>query len=100
MSEEPKGMILRTDGQGLGYGRFRQWLHHFVAGGVGMQPVLRQISLQKALVVDHGSEVVEVSQNISCTVVLQPAIQRQDFLRRTLGEEILRFRRVVVHWKY
>src|SRR6202162_2402409 len=90
---------LRVGGQSLLYGGVGQGSHDLVAGRVRVQSVFGQILFQQTFGVHHGAEVVEINATRSRAIVLQPAIQLQDFLRRPLGEQILRPRGVVMYRK-
>src|SRR5258708_9156679 len=61
-----------------------------------MQAVIGQFLLQQSSRIDHGAEVVEVDATIRGAVIAHPAVELKYLVGRSLNEEKVVFRRVVV----
>src|SRR5580692_11829142 len=51
--------------------------HDLVSRVVGMQPIVGELALQHAFVIDHGGGVVQIHKTIPGTVSLEPAVHSQ-----------------------
>src|SRR5436309_4415957 len=66
-----------------------QWRHDLETGRVRMQPIIGQILLQHALLIDQRRKVVEINDVVLLAIVLEPFIESENPRLRPLCEEIL-----------
>src|ERR1035438_6708618 len=90
LAENEKVSRFSSD-QSLFNRRLGQRRHDLVSRSVRVQPIVGQIFFHVAPVVDHGTEVVEIEAGgvRRNTVILQPAVQVENFRRRALRKKFL-----------